>query len=419
MPSEMYPTEAFQDITVKAVDESLSLVVEEDDLGESVFVVEYYEVDPVETPAMFVMPSPDDCDATLPATSPSPPIVAFVNPTDVNASIQGLIQVGINSTGTTTTGRRLDELMSAGAELWGARPEEETLPEIASHVRRLWGAATSTTSNEMWYASGGGYDGNPEGRFTPWSTCVSGNARAQFFYKCDHRGCNMNLAFAGSDDWKDWVFNNANLFPGGPGGKYHAGFYNYQNWLSGCVNNYRNQLRGWGIQLDYITGHSLGGGAATVYAQEHGNGLKGTVTYGAPKTNQVIAGGSRVTGWRFMHADDPVTSSACFLGCAMRLHQHVVSSATEYYDKLECWNERASRRVQSKVKKCQKKWWKFWCWFEVAWTTVYEWVRSCAWKKKMRSVGYSFAHNFYSLIWGAYGALAKHSAYAEYPSINL
>ena len=142
--------------------------------------MEYYEIDPVETPAMFVMPSPDDCDATLPATPPSPPIVPFINPTDVNASIQGLIQTGINSTGSTTTGRHLDELMSAGAALWGARPEEDTLPEIAAHVRRLWGAATAATSNEMWYAASGGYEASGvKGRYTPWAVCTKENARAQ------------------------------------------------------------------------------------------------------------------------------------------------------------------------------------------------------------------------------------------------
>lgn len=217
----------------------------------------------------------------------------------------------------------------------------------------------------------------------------------------------MFLAFAGSDDVMDWI-HNLNAIPGGPGGKYHRGFYNYQNDLQPCVNKYRNLLKSWGIKTDYIVGHSLGGASATVYAQEHGQPVKGVATYGAPKTNQAWGGGS-VGGWRFQHTDDPVPSSMCFLKCALGTHRHVLTNGYEVFDKLVCDNHKVKKSRKDRRKKCQKKWWKFWCWFEWVWVTFYEWVKSCGWQKRTERLSNAgYAHPYFSLIWGAYGAIAKH-----------
>ena len=216
----------------------------------------------------------------------------------------------------------------------------------------------------------------------------------------------MALAFAGSDDIGDWI-QNAKAWPGGPRGRYHAGFYEYQKQLSGCVNYYRNKLERWGIQLDYITGHSLGGAAATIYAQEHGMPLAGVATYGAPKTNYHYAD---IAGWRFTHKDDPVTSKLCFLGCIMSPVHHVIHRPYEYYDELQCWDERASRREKKARKKCKKKWWKFWCWLEYIWTVVYEFVRSCKLAKCMttkRGIGHD--RWFWSIVWGIYGGIGTYT----------
>ncbi|GMI19077.1 hypothetical protein TeGR_g8934 [Tetraparma gracilis] len=284
--------------------------------------------------------------------------------------------------------------------------------------RQLWGSATASTSNELWYAAGGAYDGDAEGKFTPWATCTNDNARAQFFYKCDHRGCNMNLGFAGSDDAKDWL-QNVQAWPGGSDWDYHNGFHSYYTMLEPCVTRYRYMLEGWGIKLDYIVGHSLGGAAATVYAQERGNGLKGVVTFGAPKTNQPWNGGTKLQGWRFVHADDPVPSNLCAVGCVMGPLHHVVSNTYQVYDQLECWNEQVARSEKQKRQSCSRSWWKFWCWFEWIWTTVYSWVQSCGYTKKIKSESVNFAHHHFSLVWAVYGALAKHSAYGDYPSVDL
>jgi hypothetical protein len=146
-----------------------------------VFEVDYYELDPPEVPAFFISPSEDDCAATLPNASPPPPPAPVIfNPTDVNASIEGLIQVGINVSGTSASGRRLGELMAEGVGLWRSRPQSDTLPEVYSHVRRMWGAATAATSNELWHAADGSYvDTDTSGRYTDWAECKASNANAQ------------------------------------------------------------------------------------------------------------------------------------------------------------------------------------------------------------------------------------------------
>mmetsp|Transcript_17438 Transcript_17438/g.36034 ORF Transcript_17438/g.36034 Transcript_17438/m.36034 type:complete len:514 (-) Transcript_17438:311-1852(-) len=287
-----------------------------------------------------------------------------------------------------------------------------------SSGRQLWNNGNRETSYNLWRVASAAYDGANDfnGGWQAWAACTVdyssgligklGQARAQFFYKNGQ----MVLAFAGSDDTMDWI-HNLNAIPGGPGGKYHRGFYNYQNDLQPCVNKYRNMLSGWGIQTDYIVGHSLGGASATVYAQEHGQPVKGVATYGAPKTNQAWGSGS-INGWRFQHSDDPVPSSMCFLKCALLSHKHVITNGYEMYDKLVC----GSTRVTDRRKKCQKKWWKFWCWFEV----FYYWVRSCGWQKRMYKLSWAgFAHPYFNLVWGVYGAISKHGAYGDYPSMTV
>eukprot|EP00443_Scrippsiella_acuminata_P071262 CAMPEP_0115393798 /NCGR_PEP_ID=MMETSP0271-20121206/11937_1 /TAXON_ID=71861 /ORGANISM="Scrippsiella trochoidea, Strain CCMP3099" /LENGTH=409 /DNA_ID=CAMNT_0002817451 /DNA_START=9 /DNA_END=1236 /DNA_ORIENTATION=+ len=125
--------------------------------------------------------------------------------------------------------------------------------------------------------------------------------------------------------------------PGGPDGKYHLGFYAYQAALAPCMNSFRRQLRHMkGRDLHYLLGRSLGGAAATIYAQEHGNAELGVLTYGAPRTNYFWSG-------KWLHCDF----------------------------------RRVAKRVQKKVNQCARSWWKFWCWFELIWETVVETVKSC------------------------------------------
>ena len=74
---------------------------------------------------------------------------------------------------------------------------------------------------------------------------------------------------------------------------YHGGFYDYVMMTKNCVDH-RVRVRlleKWGFQINYITGHSLGGAAATVYQQlsaKRYNSVRDAkvVTYGAPKTSK-------------------------------------------------------------------------------------------------------------------------------------
>ncbi|KAL1521734.1 hypothetical protein AB1Y20_021389 [Prymnesium parvum] len=417
MPAEMTPGGALTELSVRAVNDSLTLVSEDQELGDAVFEVDYYELDPSSIPSVFLSPSGEECSATLSPPPPAPPTSKFVNPANASASIEGLIQTAINASGIDTSGRRLADLMAEGSKMWRSRDVGDSLQDTVEHVRRLWGTSTyGASSYSMWQSASGAYSGyGTGGYFTDWVECTAGNANAQFHYTCDARGCNMNLGFAGSDDISDWL-QNAQIWGGGPG-NHHSGFYNYQNDLKTCVNYHRNLLKSWGIPLEYIVGHSLGGAAATIYSELHGQADRGVVTFGAPKTNLNSAS---LRGWRFIHRDDPVPSNMCFLGCPLIGHKHVVSRVYEYYDELTCWDERVERREQEKRNQCSSTWWKFWCWFEYVWVTVTEWVRSCRWDKKIRYISNTnFAYAFSNILWSVYGMVTKHSGYGDYPSITL
>ena len=53
-------------------------------------------------------------------------------------------------------------------------------------------------------------------------------------------------------------------------------------------------------------------------------------------------------------------------------HLQVTTVKTKWFEV----SEKQTRNVQQQVKKCQKKWWKFWCWFETIWVAVDEWIFS-------------------------------------------
>jgi hypothetical protein len=53
-------------------------------------------------------------------------------------------------------------------------------------------------------------------------------------------------------------------------------------------------------------------------------------------------------------------------------HLQVTTVKTKWFE----ISEKQTRNVQQQVKKCQKKWWKFWCWFETIWVAVDEWIFS-------------------------------------------
>ena len=97
------------------------------------------------------------------------------------------------------------------------------------------------------------------------------------------------------------------------------------------MNNYKSKLAGWGIEIDYVVGHSLGGAAATVYQQQHSPGGQ-TITFGAPKTRVSSGSGSgscSVSGTRVAHESDSISSNV--MGIMGGFNHDISGSMTRAY----------------------------------------------------------------------------------------
>jgi len=188
--------------------------------------------------------------------------------------------------------------------------------------RRLWGGGDNHNAHTLSDLASFGYSGSAPGGWTHWTTCEYSNSVARFAYAYP----TMILSWAGTNDMWDALqdmktWGNAN---------YHGGFWDYVGQSKDCVNNYVNLLRGWGIEIDYVTGHSLGGAAAVVYKQNSNVGGR-VVTFGAPKTSRY--GGCETGGTRVFNAKDPVASNG--LGI-MSSFSHDVSGARRAYESSYC-----------------------------------------------------------------------------------
>ena len=196
-----------------------------------------------------------------------------------------------------------------------------------------WGG--TATHLELFRAA----DGVKVGRTHPgWSKahqCIGLNSQAAFLYKYypgpggTTRGT-MVLGFGATDlvDMWDWMDNlNVNVRTVRPGLTVHEGFFEYVVKVQECVTTYIDDLASIGIPISYNVGYSLGGAAATVFTNVHGNALNGLVTFGAPKTRG--SGTScTVTGVRYAHELDPVASNVMGL---MSSFDHDVSDSYRHY----------------------------------------------------------------------------------------
>lgn len=238
-------------------------------------------------------------------------------------------------------------------------PTSRRLTEDGESSRMLWDRNVANIQSTSWSlaAASAAYDNVPGANQVMWNSCVTaaptafglkGSAVARFVY--DPSGTTMALGFAGSDDYYDWIldltrtrpecdswyffkpdrcvcqgaswwgpwyakwygYNNCySGAPASPDGNLHWGFFAYQNMVADCVNNNVALLYSWGIDIDMITGHSLGGAAATVYRRlnsgRQGISTSQVSTWAAPKT---IKGSScSQPGWRHMDNKDPVASN--------------------------------------------------------------------------------------------------------------
>jgi len=98
------------------------------------------------------------------------------------------------------------------------------------------------------------------------------------------------------------------------------------------------QLHSWGIEIDFLTGHSLGGAAATVFSQLTNNPAeRGVWTFGAPKTRN--DGSCSVSGKRFQHESDSIASNV--MGVMESFNHDIEDSYTvkdhSYCSKRKWW----------------------------------------------------------------------------------
>jgi len=202
----------------------------------------------------------------------------------------------------------------------------EATPDISGAGgagRKLWGGGSMDGSTAAQMCSFG-YDGGSSlpGGWNHWSDCITSNAVARFGYSYP----TMVLSYAGTNDMWDAL---QDLKTWGHG-SYHGGFYDYVMMTKSCVDSRVDLLRSWGIELDYIVGHSLGGAAATVYQQLSGNGAK-VVTFGAPKTSKSTS--CRSNGLRIFNEKDPVASNG--LGILGGFN-HDVTASRQAYESSYC-----------------------------------------------------------------------------------
>ena len=107
--------------------------------------------------------------------------------------------------------------------------------------------------------------------------------------------------------------------------------------LERSLNSEREDLKNkCGLDFDFVVGHSLGGAAATLYAEfndevlgEDGDGKNGVVTFGAPRTHWAQSKACTIKGLRFYHSQDIVTSSK---GSNKYHHAVKVEGPKSYYN---------------------------------------------------------------------------------------
>ena len=446
--------EAALSLALHAVGDSLTVVLPgESDDDDWVFVVDTYALDVTfGSYAIFEAPTDDACIATHASPDEEePPVVTHDGPfveTDPDAAVDALLQSMLNESDVDrrlSSARRLEDVMEDGKVLIHqalargreSKTTDEDLDAMEQDAkalqlqkgRRLSHAGrtkNSASSKEMFnvgaYAAYGGIKGDTCKNHKHKSTCrsynhrtfaVCENANAKAIFTVKYKGWGSSrsmlvaLSFAGTDDGGDAMADLNYFVKTGPSGtKYHGGFLGYVQQLAPCINPIRDALRRDGIELDFITGHSLGGAAATVYAQEYGEPLVGVATWGAPKTNYGSSG-SVVKGWRFWHEDDVVSGNLCavnglitFLcpicgaifsaangGCPLSQYRHKVSKSYEYYDKLVCDGGKARSAANRIVGSNRCRWWQWGCHASWAarWAAAYA-RNLCTWRKKRKSV---------------------------------
>jgi len=207
--------------------------------------------------------------------------------------------------------------------------------------RTLWNQWATDYESSQWAldCANTAYDGSGRQGSTVWVNCITGwplgsTAVARFVYSTRKYPYTMAVTFAGSNDAWDWILN---LTQGGWGAPadLHSGFWLYVNSVQNCVNYHVDMLWNWGIDIDLVIGHSLGGAAATIYRNIQGGrpGMRNAVldTWAAPKTTRWSA--CRFPGNRRFDEKDPVSGNGMGL---MGSLNHDVQNAQRGYQGSYC-----------------------------------------------------------------------------------
>jgi len=238
-------------------------------------------------------------------------------------------------------------------------------------------------------------------------------------YNCDL----WVLEFRGSDELEDAV-TDLSTDAGGPGNRYHSGFYLYTVQLAqACVTQQRQKLiQQLGHDLHFITGHSLGGAAATIYAQLYGNAELGIVSWGAPKTNHGDA--TLVKGVRIWHWEDPTVNSWCWnpaFHCDFQHLRHAVENHVQVKAERICQDRSVTKSVEKNVEKCSGAWWNIFCWVDIVYETVVEIVTECYDGDDKNFPQSQETENPSTSFTSMAANTAKHfrKSYEKYPSVQL
>jgi triacylglycerol lipase len=154
------------------------------------------------------------------------------------------------------------------------------------------------------------------------------------------RGQHVVLAFKGTSDLPGWL-TDANVpqvpAPGGGAGKVHSGF---AKGLARVWDRVLPRLpkKGSGLSL-WVTGHSLGGGLATLAANALCNDpnyeVAGTYTYGSPRVgNLAYYADYKAINFRCVNNDDVVPQvplEMTLVGFHLFVYKHV--GTLEYFDR--------------------------------------------------------------------------------------
>lgn len=198
------------------------------------------------------------------------------------------------------------------------QPRVQTTTQVTTSPVNLQNLQLSQGVQYEWVWRSDGLGKNPEAMIisTPKTVFV-------VFRGTDRVDGGKDGFMGGSFAWGEWIFTDFKIFPQRPCGtcnvKVHQGFYDALNY-AGFKTHLVNSIKKFGGETKkvWITGHSLGGGMAQLFAyllkKEDNITAQGVYVYNSPHPGDVafanelntILGKTRIQRFEFL--DDPISS---------------------------------------------------------------------------------------------------------------